>query len=164
MNAHDFRVGFGYDIHRLESGRPLILGGVAIEYPLGLAGHSDADVIVHAVIDALLGAAGMADIGLQFPNTDQRWHNASSVDLLSNVTELLKKRGWGIVNVDSSLVAEAPRIAPHIEAMKAVLSSAMGIDEPSIGIKATTSEGVGPEGRGEAMSARAIALLARDTS
>jgi 2-C-methyl-D-erythritol 2,4-cyclodiphosphate synthase len=164
MTAFDFRVGYGYDIHRLETGRPLILGGVAIDHTQGLTGHSDADVLVHAVIDALLGAAGLADIGCQFPNTEERWRNASSVDLLGSVTALLTEHRWRIVNVDSTLVAEAPKIAPHIEAMKAVLSSAMGTDAATIGIKATTAEGVGPEGRGEAMSARAVALLAGNSS
>jgi 2-C-methyl-D-erythritol 2,4-cyclodiphosphate synthase len=162
VKPDELRVGFGYDIHRLERGRPLILGGVRLDHDMGLSGHSDADVVTHAIIDALLGAAGLPDIGHQFPNTDPCWKDASSLDMLSRVRSLLHEAEWRPINIDATLVAEAPKIGPHVTAMSGALAAALGIPSADVGIKATTAEGLGPEGIGQAMSARAIALLARD--
>jgi 2-C-methyl-D-erythritol 2,4-cyclodiphosphate synthase len=153
------RVGLGYDIHRLESGRPLVLGGITISHPSGLAGHSDADVLLHALMDALLGAAALGDIGRHFPPGDDRFRAADSRALLRTVNTLIGNAGYDIVNVDLVLVAEAPRIGPHIDAMRTAISTCLRIDPSAVSIKATTNEGLGPEGRGEAMSAHAVALL-----
>lgn len=155
------RVGYGYDIHRLEEGRPLILGGLHIDFDRGLAGHSDADVIAHAIIDGILGAAGLADIGTHFPNSDERWRGASSMEMLARTIEIIRRDGWTLVNIDATLIAEEPKIAPHVMSMKHLVASATGVPISAIGIKATTAEGLGPEGRGEGMSARAVALLER---
>ena len=153
------KIGFGYDIHRLEAGRRLVLGGVDIPFRAGLAGHSDGDALVHAVIDALLGALGEGDIGGLFPDTDPRYAGARSVGLLGDVVGLLRQRGAAIVNVDSVIVAEEPKMGPHIAAMKAVLCPVLGIPAASLGIKAKTNEGLGPVGEKRAIVCYAVALI-----
>jgi 2-C-methyl-D-erythritol 2,4-cyclodiphosphate synthase len=153
------RVGIGYDIHRLAVGRKLWLGGVEIPAPAGLEGHSDADVVLHALMDALLGAAALGDIGTYFPPDDERFRGAASLDLLARVRDLLSSEGHAVENVDVVVVAEAPRILPHVPEMRKRISAVLGIPVDRIGIKATTNEGVGPEGQREAISARAVALL-----
>ena len=155
------RVGIGYDIHALQAGRPLILGGVSIDHTHGLQGHSDADVVLHALIDAMLGAAALGDIGTYFPPNDPRYAGASSLDLLSSISAVLTTAGWRLVNADAVIVAEAPRLAPHIPAMRAAIASRLGVGPDSIDIKATTNEEMGPEGRREAISARCVCLLER---
>jgi 2-C-methyl-D-erythritol 2,4-cyclodiphosphate synthase len=154
------RVGLGYDIHRLVEGRPLILGGVRFQSPRGLLGHSDADVICHALADALLGAANLGDIGQHFPPSDPKWKNANSLGLLEKVRELLAEKAGKLVNADLTVVAEEPRISPKAAEMKDLLARALGTSPDRISIKATTNEGLGPEGRGEAISASAICLVA----
>ena len=153
------RVGIGYDIHALATGRRLVLGGVAIPFDEGLQGHSDADVLCHAVMDALLGAAGLPDIGTQFPNTDPRYKDASSLDLLWQVGEKVACQGYRIGNVDATIVAQEPKLAPHIPEMRRRLADAIKIDQGRIGIKATTPEGLLFANRG--MAAYAVALLNR---
>ena len=155
------RVGNGYDIHRLVAGRPLILGGVRLEHPegLGLEGHSDADVLVHALMDALLGALSLGDIGLHFPPSDPRWKGADSLELLGRVRDLVRERGWRVENVDTVVVAERPRLGPHIAAMRAAIAQALEIDAGQVGVKATTNERLGPTGREEGIAAHAVALL-----
>jgi 2-C-methyl-D-erythritol 4-phosphate cytidylyltransferase/2-C-methyl-D-erythritol 2,4-cyclodiphosphate synthase len=157
------RVGYGYDVHRLAPGRRLVLGGVELAHPvsLGLLGHSDADVLTHAIMDALLGAAGLGDIGQHFPPSDPAYRDADSVDLLRRVARLLRKAGWRVVNVDATVVAEAPRLAPHVAAMRERLGAALGIASARVSVKATTAEGLGPIGAGEGIEARAVALLDR---
>ena len=159
----NLRIGNGYDTHRLVEGRPLILGGQRLEHPdgLGLDGHSDADVLVHAVMDALLGALSLGDIGKYFPPTDPRWKGADSLVLLEQVVALVNDRGWQIVNVDSVVIAERPKLKPHIEAMRGAIALRMGLDPDQVGVKATTNERLGPEGREEGMSCHAVALLSR---
>jgi 2-C-methyl-D-erythritol 2,4-cyclodiphosphate synthase len=153
-------IGFGYDVHRLVAGRPLIIGGVHVEHELGLEGHSDADVLTHAVIDALLGAAGLGDIGEHFPDTDERWRGADSIDLLRRTAELLGAEGLRVVNVDATVVLERPRLAPHRAAMRARLAGALGLDERRVNVKATRGEGMGFVGRGEGATALAVAAVA----
>lgn len=153
------RIGHGYDIHRLVPGRPLVLGGVKFDTDYGLDGHSDADALTHAICDALLGAAGLADIGHFFPNTDPAYKDIDSQKLLHHVAAELKRRGYRIVNLDASLIAEKPRIAPQLDAMKAILAKSAGIDVTCVGLKATTNEGVGDLGRGLAIAAHAVALI-----
>jgi len=160
--ATAIRVGTGYDVHRLVPGRPLMLGGVRVEYTLGLEGHSDADVLLHAIMDALLGAAGLGDIGCQFPPEDERYRDAPSLDLLDAVRRLLEQRGWRVLNVDATLVAERPKISPYLPAMKRAVAKVLDITEGQVGIKATTNEGMGFVGRGEGMAAVAVALLVGD--
>ena len=159
----NLRIGNGYDTHRLVEGRPLILGGQLLEHPegLGLDGHSDADVLAHAVMDALLGALSLGDIGKYFPPTDPRWKGADSLMLLEQVVALVKQRGWQIVNVDSVVIAERPKLKPHIDAMRGALAMRMGLEPDQVGVKATTNERLGPEGREEGMSCHAVALLTR---
>ncbi len=156
-----FRVGNGYDIHRLVSGRPLIVGGVELNHPsnLGLDGHSDADVLVHAVMDALLGALALGDIGKYFPPEDDRWKGADSVVLLANVVEIINSKGWNILNVDSVVIAERPKLKPHIDSMRKNIANGMGVPVEVIGVKATTNELLGPEGREEGISCHAVVLL-----
>jgi 2-C-methyl-D-erythritol 2,4-cyclodiphosphate synthase len=156
-----FASGIGYDVHRFAEGRPLILGGVTIPHPLGLDGHSDADVLSHAVADALLGAAGLPDIGHLFPNTDERIRGISSLEILRVVRERLTALGADIHNIDASLIAEAPRIAPHLTAMKQNLATALGIPPDRVGIKATTNETLGFVGRQEGIAAMAVAAVNR---
>jgi 2-C-methyl-D-erythritol 2,4-cyclodiphosphate synthase len=154
-----FRSGIGYDAHRLGEGRKLILGGVEIPHSRGLEGHSDADVLSHAIADALLGAIGERDIGHHFPNTDESIRGISSLEILSRVGEIVAQKNSRIVNVDATLIAEAPRIAPHLEAMRERISAALGIDISCVGIKATTNEGMGAIGRGEGIVAMAVASV-----
>jgi 2-C-methyl-D-erythritol 2,4-cyclodiphosphate synthase len=153
------RVGIGYDIHRLAVGRKLLLGGVEIPAAAGLEGHSDADVLLHALMDALLGATAQGDIGQHFPPDDERYRGASSLDLLARVRDLIAGQGYQVANVDVVVVAESPRIAPFVPEMRKRISAVLGIPSDAIGIKATTNEGVGPEGRHEAISACAVALV-----
>lgn len=155
----NFRIGNGYDIHRLVSDRPLILGGVQISHELGLLGHSDADVLTHAIMDALLGALGLGDIGHYFPPTDPKWAGADSLELLVQVHELIRAKGWEIGNLDSVVVAERPKLKPHLQAMRDRLATVLGITADQISIKATTNEKLGPVGREEGISAYAVALL-----
>ncbi|WP_283169762.1 2-C-methyl-D-erythritol 2,4-cyclodiphosphate synthase [Curtanaerobium respiraculi] len=155
------RIGLGFDVHQLASGRELIIGGVHIPYGKGLLGHSDADVLAHAVADAVLGAARAGDIGELFPDTDDAWAGADSMVLLAKAAETVRSMGFEIVDVDSVIVAQAPKMSPHREAMRSNLASAMGIDADRVGVKATTSEHLGFEGRGEGISAQAVALLER---
>ena len=159
----DLRVGNGYDIHRLVPGRPLILGGQTLEHPtgLGLDGHSDADVLVHALMDALLGALSLGDIGKYFPPTDPKWKGADSLVLLEQVMGLVRERGWSVVNVDSVVIAERPKLKPHIEAMRAAIAERMGLEPEQVGVKATTNEKLGAEGREEGISCQAVALLSK---
>jgi 2-C-methyl-D-erythritol 2,4-cyclodiphosphate synthase len=157
------RIGNGYDIHRLVPGRPLILGGQTLQHPdgLGLDGHSDADVLVHAIMDALLGALSLGDIGLHFPPEEARWKGADSLELLQAVVELIASRGWSVVNLDTVVVAERPKLRPHIAAMRAAIAARMGLEPEQVGVKATTNEGLGPVGREEGIAAHAVALLAQ---
>ncbi len=159
----NIRIGNGYDIHRLVPGRPLILGGQTLEHPagLGLDGHSDADVLVHAIMDALLGALSLGDIGKYFPPTDPKWKGADSLVLLEQVMGLVRERGWSVVNVDSVVIAERPKLKPHIEAMRAAIAERMGLDPEQVGVKATTNEKLGAEGREEGISCQAVALLSK---
>ncbi|MBI2321278.1 MAG: 2-C-methyl-D-erythritol 4-phosphate cytidylyltransferase [Chloroflexi bacterium] len=159
----ELRVGHGYDVHRLAPGRRLILGGVELAHPagLGLFGHSDADVLTHAIMDALLGAAGLGDIGQRFSPNDAAYRGADSVALLRQVRGLLARAGWRVVNVDATVVAEAPRLAPHVAAMRGRLSAALGVPAERVSVKATTAEGLGPIGAGQGIEARAVVLLAR---
>lgn len=159
MTQFKLRVGQGIDVHRLVSGRPCIIGGVDIPHHLGLEGHSDADVLVHAIIDALLGAAGRGDIGTLFPPSDPKWQGANSIGLLRIVWQDLFSEGWTIENIDCSILAEAPKINPHIPAMKQTIGGALGILSEQIGIKATTSERLGFVGRQEGILAQAVVLL-----
>ncbi len=156
-----FRIGNGYDIHRLVEGRDLIIGGVKLQHPdnLGLDGHSDADVLSHSIMDALLGALSLGDIGKYFPPSDQKWKNADSLFLLSKVIELIRKEGWEVNNIDSVIVAERPKIKPHVQLMKNNISNTLQIDGSFIGIKATTNETLGPEGREEGISCHSVVLL-----
>ena len=156
-----FRIGNGYDSHRLIKDRMLIIGGVKLKHPenLGLDGHSDADVLVHSIMDALLGALSLGDIGKYFPPSDQKWKNVDSLFLLSKVIKLVRREGWEINNIDSVIVAERPKIKPHVELMKENISNILQIDNSLIGIKATTNENLGPEGREEGISCHAVVLL-----
>jgi len=154
-----FRIGNGYDIHRLVPERALILGGVNIPHTLGLLGHSDADVLTHAVMDALLGALGLGDIGHYFPPDDPQWAGADSVILLTQVRRWVAEQGWQVANVDTVVVAERPKLKPHIPAMQARLAEALGVAPAQVGVKATTNERLGPVGREEGIAAHAVALL-----
>ena len=153
------RVGSGFDLHRLEVGRPLILGGVELPWDLGLSGHSDADVICHALIDALCGAAGIGDIGTLFPDTDPRYKDARSLDLLREVAEHCRRARWAVENADVTLIAQAPKVAPYREAIRSNLAAALGVDAAAVGVKGTTTDHVGAIGRGEALAAQAVVLL-----
>ncbi|MGZ5272013.1 MAG: 2-C-methyl-D-erythritol 2,4-cyclodiphosphate synthase [Ramlibacter sp.] len=154
------RIGEGWDVHALVPGRPLVIGGVAIPYERGLLGHSDADVLLHAITDALLGAAGLGDIGRHFPDTDLKFKGADSVLLLEEAARRVADAGWGIVNIDSTVVAQAPRLAPHIEAMRARIAKALGLASAQVNVKAKTAEKLGPVGQGQSIEARAVVLLA----
>ncbi|NJK36575.1 MAG: 2-C-methyl-D-erythritol 2,4-cyclodiphosphate synthase [Oscillatoriales cyanobacterium RM1_1_9] len=157
----NIRIGNGYDIHRLVEGRPLILAGIEIEHTLGLLGHSDADVLTHAIMDAMLGALSLGDIGLYFPPSDQQWAGADSLMLLQQVHQMISERGWRIGNIDSVVVAERPKLKPHIAAMRDRLAQVLKIAPEQIGIKATTNEKLGPVGREEGIAAYAVTLLER---
>lgn len=153
------RVGLGYDIHVIDAERPLVLGGVSIDAPFGLRGHSDADVVLHAMMDALLGAAALGDIGQHFPPDDDRFRGVSSLDLLSDVHALLDREGWRVVNVDTMVIAEKPRLAPFVPTMRERIARVLQVSPSVVSVKATTNERMGPEGRGEAISAQAVALI-----
>ena len=157
----NFRVGQGYDVHRLEAGRKLILGGVEIDHPLGLLGHSDADALLHAITDALLGAAGLGDIGRHFPDTDPRYQGADSRVLLRAAVSLVASAGWQVVNVDATLIAQQPKLAPHAPAMVANIAADMGIAAACVNVKGKTNEKLGYLGRAEAIEAQAVVLLTR---
>jgi 2-C-methyl-D-erythritol 2,4-cyclodiphosphate synthase len=159
----DQRVGFGYDVHQLAEGETLVLGGVIVPWEAGrgLVGYSDADVLTHAVIDALLGAAGLGDIGTHFPSGDPRYRGISSLELLRQTRRLLDDAGWRAVNVDSTIVAQAPRLSPHVAAMQTILSEALGVVPDRMSVKAKTTDGLGFAGRGEGMAAYAVALITR---
>lgn len=153
------RVGYGYDIHRFEAGRELVLGGVSIPSDRGLQGHSDADVVCHALADAILGALGEGDIGVHFPPSDPKWKNANSLDLLGTVWGLAERRGARLMNADVTIVAERPPLAPHYNRMRANLAARLATTPDRVSVKATTNEGLGPEGRSEGISARAVCLI-----
>jgi 2-C-methyl-D-erythritol 2,4-cyclodiphosphate synthase len=153
------RIGNGYDIHRLVEGRPLILGGVKIPHVMGLLGHSDADVLTHAITDALLGALSLGDIGTYFPPSDPQWAGADSLKLLDQVYQMVRDRGWAIVNIDSVVIAERPKLKPHIAAIRSTLAAALSLAPDQVGVKATTNEQLGPTGREEGIAAHAVVLI-----
>ncbi len=157
-----FRIGNGYDVHRLVSGRKLIIGGVDIPYSMGLDGHSDADVLLHAICDALLGACGAGDIGQYFPDTDPQWKGVSSILLLEKVGDICHQKGFRISNIDSIIVAQKPKLSPHMQSMKQNIRTALGLEEERVNVKATTTEKLGFEGNEEGISAHAIALLEKN--
>jgi 2-C-methyl-D-erythritol 2,4-cyclodiphosphate synthase len=154
-----FRIGEGWDVHALVPGRPLVIGGVTVPYHLGLLGHSDADVLLHAITDALLGAAGTGDIGQHFPDTDPQWQDADSWGLLQATGQMLATDGWKIGNIDATVIAQAPKLAAHKPAMQARISKALGIALSQVNIKAKTAESLGPVGMGHSIEARAVALI-----
>ena len=153
------RAGIGYDIHRLAADRRLVLGGVAIEHPTGLAGHSDGDVLLHALMDALLGAANLGDLGRHFPSDDPAYAGASSLGLLTRVGALIREAGLAVASLDATVIAQAPRLAPHVGAMRDAIAGALGIESGRVSVKATTNDGLGVVGSGDAIAALAIALL-----
>lgn len=157
----NIRIGEGWDVHALVEGRKLILGGVDVPHTLGLLGHSDADVLLHAITDAVLGAAGLGDIGRHFPDTDAQFKGADSSVLLAEAMTRVRAQGWELVNVDSTIVAQAPKLAPHMPAIRASVAKALGVAEDQVNVKAKTAEKLGPVGEGKSMEARAIALLMR---
>lgn len=157
-----FRVGFGYDVHQLVEGRELWLGGIKIDHTLGLLGHSDADVLIHAICDALLGAANLRDIGYHFPDTAGEYENIDSKILLRKTIDLLAEKGYSVGNIDATLCAERPKLNPHIPTMQCVLAEVMGVDEDQVSIKATTTEKLGFTGRQEGISAYAVCLICKD--
>jgi 2-C-methyl-D-erythritol 2,4-cyclodiphosphate synthase len=157
----DFRVGTGFDAHAFEDGVPLVLGGVRIDHPRGLAGHSDGDVLAHALTDAVLGAAGMADIGALFPSGDPAYKGADSIELLREAWAFVQEEGWRLVNADVVLIGEEPRLAPHRDAMRARLADALGVEPACVAVRATTTDGLGFTGRKEGLAAQAVALLRR---
>lgn len=156
------RIGIGYDVHRLVEGRPLVLGGVVVQYSKGLDGHSDADVLTHAVIDALLGAAALGNIGQIFPDTDPRFKDADSLGLLEEAARLVREAGYALANVDANVIAQEPVLGPYLDAMRERLARCLRIETAQVSVKAKTNERVGPEGRGEAISAQAVVLLERE--
>ena len=158
MSSH-LRIGLGVDAHALEDGVPLVLGGVTIEHSRGLAGHSDGDVIAHALTDALLGAAGLGDIGALFPSTDERWRGADSIGLLRDAYALVREAGYALVNADCVLIGQEPKIAPHREAMRTRLAAALEVETDRVNVRATTTDRLGFTGRGEGLAAEAVALL-----
>lgn len=161
MSAPAIRIGEGWDTHALVTGRPLILGGVTIPHTHGLLGHSDADALLHAITDALLGAAGLGDIGRHFPDTDPRFKGADSVALLQEAAQRVQAAGWGIVNLDATIVAQAPKMAPHIDAMRQRIAQVLGLSVDAVNVKAKTAEKMGPVGEGRAIETRAVCLLYR---
>jgi len=163
-SSPNFRIGNGYDIHRLVKDRSLIIGGVKLAHPdnLGLDGHSDADVLCHSIMDALLGSLSLGDIGKYFPPTEEKWKNANSLFLLSKVYELIRDQGWDVNNIDSVIIAERPKIKPSVELMKNNISKTLHIDKDLIGIKATTNERLGPEGREEGISCPSVVLIEKN--
>ncbi len=161
MDFTDIRIGHGYDVHRLVEGRPLILGGVQIEYKMGLDGHSDADVLAHAVADALLGAAALGDIGKHFPDTDAKYAGADSLVLLSRVADMIYSRGYTVSNVDATVIAQAPKLAPHIELIRKNLARSLRLTADRVSVKATTEERLGFTGSGEGVSAHAVCIITK---
>lgn len=161
MDFSQLRIGEGWDVHQLVSGRPLVLGGVAIAHTHGLLGHSDADALAHAITDALLGAAGLGDIGRHFPDTDAAFAGADSMRLLAEAARRVRAAGFAVLNVDSTIVAQAPKMAPHIPAMRERLAAALGLTADAVNVKAKTAEKLGPVGEGRAIEARAVCLLRR---
>ena len=159
--AFNIRVGEGWDVHQLVEGRKLILGGIEVPHVTGLLGHSDADVLLHAITDALLGGAGLGDIGRHFPDTDAQFRGADSAALLSEAAKRVRAKGWQIGNVDATVIAQAPKLAPHIPAMVARIADVLGMSAEQVNVKAKTAEKLGPVGEGRAMEARAVALLHR---
>ncbi len=153
------RIGMGYDVHRLVPGRDLILGGVTMDYEMGLLGHSDADVLLHAIMDALLGAAALGDIGKHFPDTDPAYKGASSIRLMEHVRELIRREGFSVENVDATIIAERPKMRPYIDQMRENIARALDVELSRINVKATTEEGLGFTGTGEGISAQAVCLL-----
>ena len=164
IKSPKLRIGNGYDIHKLTRGRELILGGVKLIHPdkLGLEGHSDDDVLTHSIMDALLGAACLGDIGKYFPPSDEKWKDANSLFLLSKVIEIIRNDGWEIINIDTVIIAERPKILPHIKSMQENIAKILNIDNQLIGIKATTNEKLGPEGREEGISCHSVVLIEKD--
>ena len=158
----NIRIGNGYDIHQLVEGRPLILGGVNIPHALGLLGHSDADVLTHAIMDALLGALGMGDIGHYFPPSDPKWKGADSMMLLEEIMQIIQSQGWQIGNIDSTVVAEQPKLKPHLQSMRYALAQTMGVEHNQVSIKATTNEKLDAVGREEGISAYAVVLIIKN--
>ena len=156
------RVGLGYDVHAFAPGRPLVLGGVTVPYAEGLMGHSDADVLVHALMDAIVGALREGDIGHLFPDSDPAFENISSIELLRRVARLMADRGFSLADADTVLVLEQPKVAPYREAMRSAIADALEVDVAHVGVKATTTEGLGFEGRGEGVAAQAVVILVRD--
>jgi 2-C-methyl-D-erythritol 2,4-cyclodiphosphate synthase len=154
-----YRIGQGFDVHALVEGRKLILGGVEIPYHLGLLGHSDADALLHAITDAVLGAAGLGDIGHFFPDTEEKWAGADSRELLRQAMAAVRKAGWQVGNVDCTIIAQAPRIAPHVAAMRAAIAADLGVSPEAVNVKGKTTERLGFTGRGEGIAAEAVALL-----
>ncbi len=161
MGSNELRIGLGNDVHAFVEGRPLVLGGVRIPHTHGLAGHSDADAVLHAICDAVLGATGQGDIGTRFPNTDLRWKDADSKDLLAAVWGDVSAMGWSLVNADISILAEAPKLNPHVPEMKRGIAAILGVEVERIGVKATTTEKLGFVGRQEGILASAVVLLSR---
>ena len=161
MSPFDMRVGQGFDVHALVEGRPLVIGGVTIAYTHGLLGHSDADVLLHALTDALLGAAGLGDIGRHFPDTDSNYQGADSRALLREAYQRVRQAGWGVVNIDATIHAQAPKMGPHISAMIAHIAADLQLDPGTINIKAKTNEGLGHLGRKEGIAANVVSLLTR---
>lgn len=155
------RIGHGYDVHKIIEGNGVTIGGVKIPFNKGLLAHSDGDVLLHAVCDALLGAAGLRDIGYHFPDTDEKYKNISSLVLLKAVKDIINEKGYYVVNVDSTIIAQAPKMSPYIEQMAFNISSALEIDQDAVNVKATTEEGLGFTGRGEGISAHAVCLLSK---
>lgn len=156
-----FRIGSGFDAHRLAEGRPLVLGGVRVPFDRGLEGHSDGDCLLHALCDALLGAAGAADLGRHFPSSDPRFRDVASLSLLVETARLLRERGFEVENVDATVIAQAPLLAPHLEAMRRAISQALGVPIETVSVKAKSTDGLGAVGRGEGIAASAVALLRR---
>ncbi|TFZ07985.1 2-C-methyl-D-erythritol 2,4-cyclodiphosphate synthase [Ramlibacter humi] len=155
------RIGEGWDVHALVPGRPLVIGGVVVPYDRGLLGHSDADVLLHAITDALLGAAGLGDIGRHFPDTDAKFKGADSMLLLEEAARRVAAQGWAVANVDSTVVAQAPRLATHIDAMRSRIAKGLGLEPAQVNVKAKTAEKLGPVGQGQSIEARAVVLLAQ---
>jgi len=160
----DLRIGHGFDVHAFAAERKLIIGGVEIPHPFGLAGHSDADVLLHAICDALLGAAGLGDIGRHFPDNDPRFKGIDSRELLRDVTKRIRDLGWRTVNVDATIIAQAPKMAPHIGTMVANIAADLGIESGRVNVKATTTEKLGFTGRGEGIAAEAVCLMLKDST
>ena len=160
MKSEQWRVGQGWDVHALVPGRSLVIGGVTIPFSKGLLGHSDADVLLHALIDALLGAMGKGDIGAHFPDTDPQWKNADSRLLLTSVSELMRREGWQVVNVDTTVVAQTPKLARHLPLMRETIAGLLGLDPQRVNIKAKTAEQLGPVGQGQSVEAQAVVLIA----